>query len=201
MTAFARFLSYLFHPVFAPLISIFLLFSLPIYINYKIPDQFVKFIYGVVFLNLVLSPILVSLFLKSKGIIASLEMKETKERQIPYLISGILYGLTYLLFKQIEMPHFYLSFFLAAFLVIIALLLLSLIHKKVSAHLAALGGICGMLFIVSSLLKLDTTLLLIGFILISGLVASARFRLKSHSFMELILGFGLGFTMQVIVFT
>lgn len=177
-----------------------MLFSLPIYINYKIPDQFIKFIYAVVFLNLVVSPILVSLFLKSKGIIASLEMNETKERQIPYMVSGLLYGLTYLLFQQIELPHFYLSFFLGAFLVIVTLLLLSLIRKKVSAHLAALGGICGMLFIVSNLLNLDTSLLLIGFILISGLVASARFTLKSHSFMELILGFGLGFAMQVVVF-
>lgn len=201
MTFFAKFLSYIFHPIFAPLYSIALLFSLPIYLNYKIPQQFINFTFGVVILNLIVSPILVSLYLKRKGLIGSLEMKSAKERILPYLISAILYGVTFFLFRQIQMPALYLKFFLGASFAIVILLIGACFSQKISAHLAGLGGICGMLYSISIVTSTETLGWFLLAIVISGFVASARIALKSHSSLELISGFLLGFGIQLILFS
>jgi len=201
MTLFAKILSYLFHPIFAPLYGIALLFSLPIYLNYKIQQQFINFTFSVVLLNLVISPILVSLYLKRKGIIQSLEMSTTKERVIPYLVSAVLYCVTFFLFRQIQMPALYLKFFLGAFLAVVILLIGALFTQKISAHLAALGGICGMLYSISMVSFTETLTWLLLAIIVSGFVASARIILKSHSSIELISGFLLGFGIQLILFS
>ncbi len=201
MTFFAKILSYLFHPIFAPLYSVAVLFSFPIYVNYKLPQQFINFIYSVVLLNLVISPILVSIYLKRKGIIKSLEMKTTKERVIPYLVSAILYCVTFFLFRQIQMPALYLKFFLGAFFAIVVLLIGAILSQKISAHLAALGGVCGMLYSVSIVTFTETLPWLLLAIIVSGLVASARLILKSHSSIELVSGFLLGFGIQLILFS
>lgn len=200
MPFLARLLSYVFHPIFAPLTSMYILFQLPIYINYKMSSATMGFIYTVILVNLIITPLGVSLYLKRKGFINSLEMPLAKERTIPYLVSSLFYIFTYYLLEKIEFPPFYLAIFKAAALVIIALMLLSLLNIKASAHLAALGGICGMIFVVAFLLKIEITLLLVFFILLSGVVASARYALKAHSFTELIMGFLLGFGMQLFIF-
>ncbi len=199
MPSLAKFLSYIFHPIFAPLTSIFILFQLPIYINYKLSNATMGFIYIVVLTNLIITPLMGSLYLKKKGMIRSLEMSSAKERTVPYLVSSLFYIFTYYLLQKIEFPAFYLAIFKAAALVIISLMLLSLLNIKASAHLAALGGICGMIFIVALLLRIEITFLLVFFILLSGVVASARYALKAHSFTELSLGFLLGFGMQLFI--
>lgn len=201
MTLFAKILSYLFHPIFAPLYSVALLFSLPIYLNYKLPQQFINFTYSVVLLNLTVSPILVSLYLKRKGLLDSLEMKSAKERVIPYVVSALLYGITFFLFRQIQMPELYLKFFLGAFFAIVTLLIGAVFSQKISAHLAGLGGICGMLYSISIVTFTDTLTWLLLAIIISGFVASSRLALKSHSGIELISGFFLGFGVQLILFS
>jgi hypothetical protein len=201
MTLFAKIFSYLFHPIFAPLYSVAILFRLPIYLNYKLPQEFINFSYAVVLLNLVVSPILVSLYLKRKGLLESLEMKSAKERIIPYVVSALLYGLTFFLFRQIQMPELYLKFFLGAFFAILTLLIGAALSQKISAHLAGLGGICGMLYSVSMITFVDTLTWLLLAIIISGLVASSRLVLKSHSGIELISGFFLGFGIQLILFS
>ncbi len=201
MTFFAKFLSYAFHPIFAPLYSVALLFSLPIYLNYKIPQQFINFTYAVIVLNLIISPILVAFYLKKKGLIDSLEMKTARERILPYLISAILYGVTFYLFRQVQMPELYLKFFLGAFFAIAVLLIGASLSQKISAHLAGLGGVCGMLYSISVVTFTETLTWLLVAIVVSGLVASARLILKSHTGIELISGFLLGFGIQLILFS
>lgn len=160
-----------------------------------------NFTFGVVTLNLVVSPILVSLYLKRKEIISSLEMKTTKERILPYLVSSILYGVTFFLFRQVQMPELYLKFFLGAFLAIVILLLGVGFSQKISAHLAALGGICGLLYSISIVTSTETLGWFLIAIIISGFVAASRLALKSHTSIELVSGFLLGFGIQVILFS
>lgn len=155
----------------------------------------------VVALNLVVSPILVSLYLKRKGVIDSLEMKTTKERMVPYLVSAILYIITFFLFRQIQLPALYLKFFLGASCSILILLIGAGFSQKISAHLAGLGGICGMLYSISIITFTETLGWLLIVILISGLVASSRLVLKSHTGIELISGFLLGFGIQLVIFS
>lgn len=128
-------------------------------------------------------------------------MKTTKERILPYLVSSILYGVTFFLFRQVQMPALYLKFFLGAFLALVILLLGVGFSQKISAHLAALGGICGLLYSISIVTSTETLGWLLIAIIISGFVAAARLALKSHTNIELISGFLLGFGIQVILFS
>ena len=128
-------------------------------------------------------------------------MKTPKERILPYLVSSILYGVTFFLFRQVQMPALYLKFFLGAFLALVILLLGVGFSQKISAHLAALGGICGLLYSISIVTSTETLGWLLIAIVISGFVAAARLALKSHTSIELISGFLLGFGIQVILFS
>lgn len=126
-------------------------------------------------------------------------MKDVSERVYPYLFTILFYLITVYLLKQIRFPQIYLNFLMAALFVIISLFVFAVVGRKISAHLAGLGGISGMLFLLPQFFPIDTTVLLIVFILIAGIVASARYALRAHTFSELIMGFILGFGMQYVV--
>lgn len=195
---FAKVIAHLFHPIYAPLISIYLLFQLPIYINFKYTDGYFIYVYVLFFLNLIVAPLLISIYLKRKKYIQSLEMEDVNERALPYLVSSIFYILTYFLLLNIEFPAFYLLVFQWATITVVLLFVLSLFKQKISAHMAAWGGICGMLIAVAWVLKIDTTNLLIIFVLISGVVGFSRLKLNAHSASEIAGGFTMGLAFQLL---
>jgi len=199
MKSLASFLSYLLHPILSPLISLFLLFHLPIYHNYRFPDSFFNFIYLTVLINLVLIPLGISYYLKNKGLIHSLSMERVEERKIPFLLTAMLYGLTYWLFESISLPELYLKIFKAASLVVVALSVLAFLNIKWSVHLSAMGSLTGILVVVGQSYALKVLPLLIASILLSGILASARLSLKAHSFKEIIFGFLLGCGTQLSI--
>lgn len=200
MHSIARILSYLFHPIFAPLISVYLLFQLPLLINFRLSDFFKAYVYLAMAINLVVAPLLLLLYFKKVGIIKSLEMKSLRERRKPYLMLLIFYLFTLALLYFIHFPTVYVKLFLGASTVIAVLYLFSYLEYKASAHLSGLGGICGMLFVISLLYPIDLTAQLIFFILLSGIIGSARLALKAHSFDELVVGFLIGFSSPFFVF-
>ena len=199
MIKISKFFSYLFHPIFAPFLSIYILLQLPTYLNYQLTAEIKTFIYSVIILNLIVCPILISFYLKRKGIIKSMKMETVSERIYPYLTTSLFYIVTFFLLNQIRFPLIYLNFLKAALFIIISLLIFAWVGRKISAHLAALGGISGMLYLLPQFFSVDTTILLIAFILVAGFVATARYSLKAHTYSELIMGFILGFGMQFVV--
>ena len=195
----AKFLSYLFHPLFSPLLAAILIFNLPLYLNYKYKQEYFLYIYVIIFMNLILAPLLISLYLKRIQLVESLQMKKIKERQIPYLITSIFYAFTYYLLSKINFPSTYLVLYGAASIAVIILFLFSLVRIKLSAHMTALGGICGMLIILSVQLAVDLSNWLIVCILISGLVGTSRLKLAAHNSIEVLFGFALGLGTQLIL--
>lgn len=192
----SRFFSYLFHPLFLPTISIFLLFNLPFYVNYKYSYEYRLVIYLLIFLNTAIIPLLISLYLKNKNLIGSLEMHSGKERRLPYLVCSILFVFTFLLLRKINFPYIYLAFFRSVCITVIILFLLAVIEYKISAHMAGLGGLCGMLSVLAIGFSVDIGILLYISIFISGLVGSARLYLEMHSIYQILFGFLVGFAAQ-----
>ncbi len=195
----ARILSFLFHPLFAPLLTSLLVFNLPIYINFKFGPIYFFYIGVIIFMNLIAAPLLVSIYLKKIGMVETLHMKNVDERKIPYFICSIFYAFTYFLLAKIDFPSSYLVLFGAASISVIILFLASLAKLKISAHLTALGGVCGMLIFISVQLGVDLSNWLIAIVLISGLVASARLSLSAHKPWEVLSGFGLGIACQLVL--
>jgi membrane-associated phospholipid phosphatase len=83
----------------------------------------------------------------------------------------------------------------------IALLLVSL-KWKISAHLAAIGGLTGGFFGLSFRLQENPVHILIFLILVSGVLGTARLVLGKHNKAQIYAGFLLGFLIMngVILF-
>ncbi len=192
----ARLNSYLFHPIFAPLVSLYLLFELPIYLNYKLNETYQHYVYAIISLNLIVIPLLINLYLKKKKMISSLSMPDVNERVLPYLISCIFFTLTFFLLQEISLPDFYLKVFQAACLSVLTLLVLAILKQKISAHMVGLGGIIGMLSLVSVFFGLDLSIVMLIFILLAGLTGSSRLYLNAHTLLQVFLGFIIGFGWQ-----
>jgi hypothetical protein len=195
-----KLISLLFHPLFAPIYSLAMITNLPLYINFKYGDDYFLYIYFLFFVNLVLAPLFVSIYLKRIKMIDSLEMRTVKERVIPYLTYLIFYSLTYFLLYKLKFPELYLMLYLMAGFAVALLLIFALIKWKVSAHLTAMGGVCGMLVILSTYFAVDLSTWLMTAVLASGLVATSRLQMKAHSAMDLLFGFFLGLGSQLSIF-
>lgn len=194
---FASFLSYLFHPIFLPLICVFILFQLPVYYNYRFNAGYFNAVYLFLFINLVFVPLGGILYMKNKGIINSYEMTTAKERRIPFLFSALLYILTFFVLNSMGFPDLYLKIFKSITATLIILCMLLFANVKWSAHLSAMGGLLGMLIVISKGFGLNLTGLLIPVILMSGLLASSRLALNAHSLKETFFGFLLGLGLQL----
>ena len=194
---FSIFLSYLFHPIFLPLASMFILFQLPIYYNYRFSTTYFNAVYLFIFINLVLIPLGVCTYLKRLELIQSLRMTTAKERRVPFLLSSLLYILTFYIMGSLDLPLLYLNIFKAITVSVIILSLLTFINLKWSAHLSAMGALIGMLIVISSTLAINLSPIIIILILLSGILASARLVLSAHSLSELVLGFCLGLGTQL----
>ncbi len=199
MRIISQFFAYLLHPLFMPLWSIFLLFNLPIYHNFKFPPAYFIGVYICVFFNLVLIPLSMAFYLKRQGIIQSLRMETVEERVYPYALSSIFYLITLVLLSQIQFPIEYLLIFGAASATVLILFLMALGKYKVSAHMAGIGGICGILYSVNHFFALNTIPLFALALLLAGVLAATRLHLKAHQMNEVILGFSIGLLTQVVL--
>lgn len=195
----AHLISFIFHPLFAPIFSLSLILNLPFYLNYKFSEDFFLYIYVIILMNLIVAPLLISLYLKRIKLIKSLFIDDVQERVIPYLIYSIFYAFTYFLLSKVGFPILYLQIFGAAGVAIAVLFVFSLFKLKVSAHLAGIGGICGMLIVLSLQLTMDLSSWLMLFIFISGVVGAARLKLSVHTLWEVVGGFVLGIGSQMIL--
>lgn len=194
-----KLISLLFHPLFAPIYSLAIITNLPLYINFKYGGGYFLYIYFLFFINLVLAPLFISLYLKKNKVIESLEMQSVKERVLPYLAYLIFYALTYFLLDKLNFPDVYLLLYLMAGVAVAILFVFALFKLKVSAHLTAMGGICGMIVLISAQFEIDLSAWLMTAVFAAGMVATARLQMKAHSAAELISGFGLGIGSQLIL--
>ena len=107
-------------------------------------------------------------------------MNERKDRNIPLIISTILYIVTTYIIFRFKVPFFLKSFFLAvAFLSLIATLIN--FWWKISLHSIGAGAILALVVILS--IKMYTPLLwyLIPVIIAGGLILSSRLQLNLHN--------------------
>lgn len=199
MIRLANFVSYLLHPIFMPLLSIFILFQLPNYINLRFSSEYFNAVYLCIAFNLVVIPLSLSFYMKKQGMIQSLKMEKVEERVLPYGVTSMFYLITYFLLSKIQFPNLYLAIFLAASAAVVCLLILAFFKQKVSAHLTGLGGICGLLIVVNQFLGIDTIPLFVLFLLLSGILAAARLKLNAHNGFQVLSGFLIGFGTQLVI--
>ncbi len=127
-------------------------------------------------------------------------MNTKEERKLPYLISVLFYfSQSYFMHYYMDVPVLVKAWMLGATIIIVSILIIN-VFWKISAHMAAMGGLCGMMIAISFRLQIDLHYILIALFLIAGLVAFARLKLNAHDPAQVYAGFLLGVTVQLVLF-
>ena len=181
--------SILFHPVFVPTITVFLVVK--IYSNIIIlENQAGIILIGTCVFSLILPLLSVFVLLLTKKI-DSLEMPKKEERFLPILFASIWMILGFYFMKEIfSYAPIMKSIYLGAIYVMLISLLITK-KWKISLHMLAIGGATGVFIMLEFLFGQNLMLLLIT-ILTSGILGFSRLSLKAHSLNQIYAGFIVG---------
>ena len=207
------FFSFVFHPVFIPLYSVFFYFKIDNYQNriLSIDDKFLYVMFSLMIIIGIVFP-LISLFIMRKTrIISDFNLFQRKER-IPVLIIVFLYYvMIYFMYRtwnesylNLPSPFDQLMSFLFAGLILLILSIVITMKLKISLHSLAISGMAGgflaLTIVMSPIYNIETVTQFNALLLITmGIVGSSRLLLKAHSVQEVLIGMALGFGIEYIV--
>lgn len=191
MQQLARFFSFVFHPIFAPVYMLLFVYASDPYLQYMMPVSRMKPILILLVVNTVIMPIITFSYLKRKKVFTSMFLEKTNERKIGIMILFLFHLISYLLWRKLQLPVSFLSLFMGILIILVVAFFVTDFFK-ISLHTLAFGGIVGAIlglyrahgFIDFSVLALAVLLL--------GIVASARLILKAHTPREVNWGALLG---------
>ena len=187
----SRTLSAVLYPMFIPTYGILIYFlTLRPYINYPAPLIWIGVIGTLLFTCLL--PLSVILVMIRRGNLTDIYIRDPKQRTMPYIYSILCYGFwAYFCSQVMHLPRFIV---LTAIGSTVALLLVLFINRrwKISAHLAALGGLFGGMMSFSLSTGIRATTALIGCSVAALLLMFARIYDESHTPLQVICGYLLG---------
>lgn len=210
---FARVISLVFHPL---LIVTYMTITLLIINPYQfgvfhLADQWK--LLALIALSTFAMPAFAVLLMRSLNMISSYEMEDPKERIGPYIIAGVFYLWMFINFKH--NPTIPKSLTIAMLGATIALFGCFFFNNftKVSAHAAGAGGLVGLAAVNTMLFNFETFMLNFGplgqfevstsvvllfYILLAGLIGTARLILGAHTPGQVYGGFFIGLLSQFI---
>jgi hypothetical protein len=197
----AHLFSFVFHPLFIPVLAAwYLAFLQPGYFTGMPTNEKTMVVVQVAF-NTIFYPALTVLLLKAVGFIKSIFLKTQRERIIPYIATNIFYFWMYLVFKsQEEIPLMLTSFILGIFLAS-SMALIANIYFKISMHALGVGALSGLMIVIifSGFPYVIFLPAMIAF-LISGLVCTSRLVVSDHTPFDIYSGVLLGILCQFIAY-
>ena len=192
-----KFISYILHPVLAPIVSTLLYF---IIIPNHIPKEFAYRVLSIVFVTTYIIPILLIYFLKKIKLIESYHLMSINERKFPILFFAILSFLLGNLILKTDIIDILAFSFHACTLALGIVYILFFNNIKTSLHTLGISGIIAFICIISYKYQLNLLLLLIFLFILFGIIATSRLKLKAHTLNEVYIGFIVGFLTQIIVY-
>ena len=193
----ARFISYLFHPLFIPVyVAWFLIQVQPFFFP---PDPGRKLMVMVqFFVGYSFFPLVTILMAKALGFLDSIYLKTQKERIIPYIACNIYYfWVCYVLRNQPEFSKEVIQFSMAVFIAS-SLGLLANIYMKISMHAMSVGVVIVFVALLSLTQAANYTLYLPLTLFIGGLVCTARLIVSDHTQPEIYGGLLIGGASQLL---
>lgn len=193
---FANLVSYVFHPLFMPVIMSVVLYRLAASNLAGITLKVYSFKVISIFVSTLLLPLVTVLLLKGLGLLKSLKMPDPKDRIIPLIVTMTFTFWVYLVFKNVKEPLILRSFMLGNFLGVTALFLATIFYK-VSMHTAAAGGVLGLMLVLMIMSPVSMFIPVLIAIIIAGIIGTARMLLGAHTPFEIWAGYLLGLAAQV----
>ena len=195
----AQLFSYIFHPLFIPVIATcYLAFIHQGYFIGITPHSKLFIIISVVVNTLILPGVTV-LLLKAVGFIKSIFFKTQRERIFIYVAANFFYFWMYLVFRsQPEVPAVLTAFIFGIFLSS-SVGLFANIYFKISMHALGMGALAGLLLIIIfSRSPYNVFLAAMLVFLISGFVSTSRLIVSDHRPFDIYTGIFFGIICQVI---
>ena len=196
MLRVARITSIVFTPFSIPFLAFLVLFLFS-YLRIM-PILYKGIVLGIVYCFTILTPtITIFLFRKINGF-ARQELSERKKRYVPILLTIISYVFCLLMMRKLNIP-WYMTGIIFVSLVISIICILVNLKWKLSEHMAEMGGIIGGLVSFSALFSYNPVVWLCLFILIAGILGSARIVLGHHTLGEVLSGFVVGLVCSFLI--
>ena len=197
----AQIFSYLFHPLFIPVIATWYLAFIQAGYFTGIPYGEKIYILIRVAYNTIFFPAFTIILLKALGFINSIFLKTQRERIIPYIATNIFYFWMYLVFRnQPDVPLILTAFIFGIFLSS-SFALLANIYFKISMHALGVGALLGLLLIVifsGSSYGVFLPAMLV--ILLTGFVCTSRLIVSNHMPFDIYAGIFIGTVSQFIAY-
>lgn len=174
-----------------PLIGLIIFFHSGVY-PYEIPLEYKRFVYMVVILSNVLLPLSIIPGLIYLKHLQNYAIDERRERLIPLFFATICFYIGYVLVARLDLVKLINIFLFSSTIVLLIVLFVSLFWK-ISIHMAGIGGLIGLILGISIVYRSDATIILSIILLTTGIIASSRLILRSHTLSQLVAGFFVGF--------
>lgn len=192
----ARVISAIFTPFSIPFLAFLILFLFS-YLRIM-PIQYKLIVLGVVYCFTILMPTLtIFLFRKINGFSPE-DLGERKRRFMPFLLTIASYVFCLVMMHRLNIPWYMTGIILAALIMMVICIVVNL-KWKLSEHMAGVGAIVGGLVSFSALFGYNPVWWLCLFILIAGVLGTARIILQHHTLGEVLVGFAVGLICSLLV--
>ena len=192
----ARVISAIFTPFSIPFLAFLILFLFS-YLRIM-PIQYKLIVLVVVYCFSILMPTLtIFLFRKINGFSPE-DLGERKRRFMPFLLTITSYVFCLVMMHRLNIPWYMTGIILAALIMMVICIVVNL-KWKLSEHMAGVGAIVGGLVSFSALFGYNPVWWLCLFILIAGVLGTARIILQHHTLGEVLVGFAVGLICSLLV--
>lgn len=197
MNSLARVISFVLHPLWMPLFTLLILYSIDPFLGIS-SGQF-RFLL-VMLLICIIAPGVSILVMVKRKIVSDIEVSKKNERYLPFFLVLFYYILTYVFLRWNHL-HFPNAIYALLFSLIVSLVLAMLINlrTKISIHLMAMGGVAGALLAFNQLHLLGIGLMLALWLILSALLAWSRIYQGLHTTAQVYLGFLTGFLIHFVI--
>ena len=192
----AKFISYVFHPLFIPLYITYFIIEIRSYQFAGISKLGDLWILLQVFVNCTFLPLASILLLRALKFIDSVFLKTQKDRIIPYIICMIFYFWNWYVFKNNHEVKDLVSMSMAIFNACVFGFLVN-ISMKVSMHAISAGVMTTFIALLAFTDSSSFSLYLAIAVLISGIVCTSRLMVSDHTPKEIYYGFMIGVFSQL----
>ena len=153
---------------------------------------------GVVYCFTILMPTLtIFIFRKINGF-SPQDLTERKHRFVPFILTITSYVFCLLMMHRLNIPWYMTGIILASLIMMVICIVVNL-RWKLSEHMAGSGAIIGGVVAFSALFGYNPLNWLCLFILIAGVLGTARIILQHHTLGEVIGGFVVGLVCSLLV--
>ena len=192
----ARMVSAIFTPFSIPFLAFLILFLFS-YLSIM-PIQYKLIVLGIVYCFTIMIPVLTIFIFKKINGFSAQELGERKKRYMPFFLTIISYVFCLLMMNRLNIPWYMSGIILAALIMMIVCVIVNL-KWKLSEHMAGAGAVIGGLVAFSALFGYNPVWWLCLFILIAGVLGTARIILGHHTLGEVLGGFAVGLVCALMV--